>query len=208
MILCHWGPRKLAQQRRPPHCPWGLPRWHTSAGKCRRCNRHSSIPGQGRSPEVGNDNPLQSPRLRNPMDRGAWWATVHGVVAQTHTTVTQGHSPTQLSSPTDKSKRKGRKMWNANLVSSNEKMASLVAQTVKYPPAMRETWIRSPGREEPLEKEMANPLQYSCLKNSMDGETMGLQSRTWLSDFTFFLSKKTTTTKGCLFFFLNQRFLN
>ena len=30
--------------------------------------------------------------------------------------------------------------------------ASLVAQTVKYPPAMGETWVRSVGREEPLEK--------------------------------------------------------
>ena len=32
---------------------------------------------------------------------------------------------------------------------------SLVAQTVKHLPEMRETWVRSPGREDPLEKEMA-----------------------------------------------------
>ena len=37
-----------------------------------------SIPGSGRSPE-GNGNPLQYSCLENPMDRGAWWATVHGV---------------------------------------------------------------------------------------------------------------------------------
>ena len=37
-----------------------------------------SIPGSGRSPEVGNGNPLQYPCLDNPMDRGSWWATVHG----------------------------------------------------------------------------------------------------------------------------------
>ena len=37
------------------------------------------IPGQGRSPGVGNDNPLQYSSLENFMDRGAWWATVHGV---------------------------------------------------------------------------------------------------------------------------------
>ena len=37
------------------------------------------IPGSGRSPGVGNDNPLQYSCLGNPMDRGAWWATVHGV---------------------------------------------------------------------------------------------------------------------------------
>ena len=35
------------------------------------------------------------------------------------------------------------------------KWASLVAQTVKHLPAMRETWVRSLGWEEPLEKEMA-----------------------------------------------------
>ena len=38
-----------------------------------------SIPGLGRSPEEGNGNPLQHSSLENPMDRGAWWATVHGV---------------------------------------------------------------------------------------------------------------------------------
>ena len=38
-----------------------------------------SIPGLGRSPGEGNGNPLQHYCLENPMDRGAWWATVHGV---------------------------------------------------------------------------------------------------------------------------------
>ena len=38
----------------------------------------SSVPGLGRSPEEGNDNPLQDSCLGNPMNRGAWWATVHG----------------------------------------------------------------------------------------------------------------------------------
>ena len=33
----------------------------------------------GRSPGEGNDNPLQYSCLENPMDRGAWWAAVHGV---------------------------------------------------------------------------------------------------------------------------------
>ena len=37
------------------------------------------IPGLGRSPGEGNRNPLQDSCLENPMDRGAWWATVHGV---------------------------------------------------------------------------------------------------------------------------------
>ena len=38
-----------------------------------------SIPGSGRSPGEGKGNPLQYSCLESPMDRGAWWATVHGV---------------------------------------------------------------------------------------------------------------------------------
>ena len=38
-----------------------------------------SIPGSGRSPRVGNGNPLQYSGLRNPTDRGARWDMVHGV---------------------------------------------------------------------------------------------------------------------------------
>ena len=38
-----------------------------------------SIPRLGRSPGEGNGNPLQYACLENPMDGGAWWATVHGV---------------------------------------------------------------------------------------------------------------------------------
>ena len=37
------------------------------------------IPGSGRSPGAGNDNSLQYSGLGNPMDRGLWQATVHGV---------------------------------------------------------------------------------------------------------------------------------
>ena len=38
-----------------------------------------SIPGLGRSPGEGNGYPLQYSFLENPIDRGSWWATVHGV---------------------------------------------------------------------------------------------------------------------------------
>ena len=37
------------------------------------------IPGLGRSPEIGNGNPLEYSCLGNTMDRGTWQATVHGV---------------------------------------------------------------------------------------------------------------------------------
>ena len=44
------------------------------------------IPGFRRSPGEGNDNPLQYSFLGNPMDRGAWRATVHGVAKESDTT--------------------------------------------------------------------------------------------------------------------------
>ena len=37
------------------------------------------IPGSGRCPGEGNDNPFQYSCLENPIDRGAWWPTVHGI---------------------------------------------------------------------------------------------------------------------------------
>ena len=48
-----------------------------------------SIPGLGRSPGEGNGNPLQYSYLENPMDRGAWRATVHGVTRVGHDLVTK-----------------------------------------------------------------------------------------------------------------------
>ena len=49
----------------------------------------SSIPGSGRSHGEGNDKPLQYSCLGNPMDRGAWWATVHGVARVGHDLATK-----------------------------------------------------------------------------------------------------------------------
>jgi len=47
-----------------------------------------SIPGLGRSPRGGNDNPFQYSSLENPMDRGAWQAAVHRVTEPNTTEVT------------------------------------------------------------------------------------------------------------------------
>ena len=52
------------------------------------------------------------------------------------------------------------------------KRDSLVAQTVKRLPAMRKTHIRSPGWEDSPGEGNGNPLQYSCLENSMDGRIL------------------------------------
>ena len=50
------------------------------------CNAgdRDSIPGSGKSPGEGNGNSLQYSCLDNPMDRGAWWAAVHGVARAGH----------------------------------------------------------------------------------------------------------------------------
>ena len=50
-------------------------------GKESACNAGDpgSTSGLGRSPGGGNGNPLQYSCLENPMDRGAWWATVHEI---------------------------------------------------------------------------------------------------------------------------------
>ena len=50
------------------------------------------IPGLGRSPGEGNGNPLQYSCLENPMDRGAWQATVHGVTRVGDNLVTKPQS--------------------------------------------------------------------------------------------------------------------
>ena len=51
--------------------------------ECRKHKDTSSVPEPGRSPGEGNGYPLQYSDLENSMDRGAWWATVHGVTKQT-----------------------------------------------------------------------------------------------------------------------------
>jgi len=55
--------------------PWGLDDKESACNAGDPC----SIPGLGRSPGEGNGNPLQFSSLENSIDRGAWWATVHGV---------------------------------------------------------------------------------------------------------------------------------
>ena len=46
----------------------------------------ASIPGSGRSPGEGNGTTLQYSCLENPMDGGAWWATVHGAAKESDMT--------------------------------------------------------------------------------------------------------------------------
>ena len=64
---------------------------HSSFGKESACSAGDLDlnPGLGRSPEEGNGNPLQYSCLENPMDRGAWQATVHGIVRVGHNLVSK-----------------------------------------------------------------------------------------------------------------------
>ena len=58
---------------------WGFPDGSAVKNPPANAGDMSSIPGLGRSLGEGNDNPLQYAYLGNPMDRGAWQATVQGV---------------------------------------------------------------------------------------------------------------------------------
>jgi len=61
-----------------------------------------------------------------------------------------------------------------------------MAEQIKNPPAVQETWVWSLGQEDPLKEEVAAPLQYSCLKNPMDREAWqtlvqrAINSQAWL----------------------------
>ena len=128
-------------------------------------------------PEEGNGNPLQCSHLGNPMDRGARRATVHGVAkSQTRLSNQNFHSITGVTNfPTNELYFMTIQVLAFStkpvllldfVISPSSQLsrflltrmrfscigASLVAQLVKNPPAMRETWIRSLGWEDPLEK--------------------------------------------------------
>ena len=63
--------------------------------------------------------------------------------------------------------------------------ASPVAQMVKNPPAMQETWVQSLGWDDPLEKGKATHSSILAWRIPWAVQSMGLQSRTRLSDFHF-----------------------
>ena len=111
--------------------------------KASACNAGAlgSIPGSGRSPGEGYGNPLQYSCLENPMNRGAWRATVHRVAK----------SRTQLSDFT----------FTFNFPAGSDGKASAYnAGGLGSIPGLG----RSPGEGN------GNPLQHSCLENPMDGE--------------------------------------
>ena len=64
----------------------GLPRWLRGKEPTCHAGDRRSVPGSRRPPGEGNGNPLQCCSLENPMDRGAWRATVHGLAKELGTT--------------------------------------------------------------------------------------------------------------------------
>ena len=113
-----------------------------------------SVPGWRRSPGVANGNPLWYSCLRNPMDRRAWWATVHGVTKKLgQNLATKQQQITKIKA-------------NFMAFSSYNKRTGLPRWLVlKNLPAgvgdIRDSG-RCPGGGN------GNPLWYSCLENPMD----------------------------------------
>ena len=77
-----WGQESYLFHRVIGKIKWnqGFPAGSDSQRICLQCGRSEFDPGWGRSLGEGHDYPLQYSCLKNPMDRGAWWATVHVVV--------------------------------------------------------------------------------------------------------------------------------
>ena len=88
------------------HCRWIPYQLCGSTGKESACNAGDlgSIPRLGRSPGEGNGNPFQYSCLENSMDRGVWWARVHGSQRDGHDWVT--NTCTQLATQTITQKHK------------------------------------------------------------------------------------------------------
>ena len=72
-------------------CLVGLPLWLSGKELPASAGDVGPISGLGRSPGGGDGNPLQDSCLENSMDRGAWWATVHGVTKSQTQLSTRAH---------------------------------------------------------------------------------------------------------------------
>ena len=81
-------------------CSWkrqpGLPWWLSGKESVCSAGGLGSNPGRGRSPGEGNGHPPQHSYLENSMDRGAWWAVVHGAHKESHMTERLIHTYTHI----------------------------------------------------------------------------------------------------------------
>ena len=106
--------------------------------KASACNARDlgSIPGSGRSSGGGNGNPLQYSCLENPMGRGAWWATVHGV-AKSWTRLSEFSQPVtqctvgenvRRSSPVENSTKVPQKIKNRTTIRSSNSIPGYLSK--------------------------------------------------------------------------------
>ena len=98
-----------------------------------------SIPGSGRSPREENGNPLQYSSLEKPMDRGAWWATVHGI-----TTVGQNLATKQQ-----------QQQWSSN-------HSHLVVLLTRY--IFQNYFLEIPCRQNPIAKDIQVKIIKDCIE--------------------------------------------
>ena len=142
-----------------------------------------SIPGSGRYPGEGNGNPLQYSCLGNPLNRGAWVATIHGSRKESDMTwQLNNNKPNcehlQTTFLKVLSSLRGYVLKNHSILIilkysfylegqikcinfSLKYGASLVAQPVKNLPAMQETWVQFLGRKMPWRRKWQPTLVFS-----------------------------------------------
>ena len=85
----HYGEQYGGSLKPWVELPQGFPRGSVEKNSPASAGDGGSVSGSERFLGDGNDNPLQYSCLGNPMDRGAWQATVHGVAKVGHDLVTQ-----------------------------------------------------------------------------------------------------------------------
>ena len=119
--------------------PWG--RWELDTTQWLHFHFSLSCIGEG------DGNPLQCSCLENPMDGGAWWATVHGSQRVGHNWATSLSLSLSLPLATELTAHQHNKGHIRKTYGT-----SLIAQLVKNPPAMQETLVRFLGQDDCLEK--------------------------------------------------------
>ena len=77
-----------------------------------------SVPGSGRSSGGGNGNPLQNFCLENSMDRGAWWAIVHGVAKESDTLNSRSGKQKSIVSLYTENEKSGKKIMKTVMIAS------------------------------------------------------------------------------------------
>ena len=117
-------------------------------------------PGLGRFPGEGKGNPLQYSCLENPMDRGAWWATVQGATRVGHDLTTEQHHPFLVCVVFAG--------WGCCFFFFSQHKGFPGGSEVKASASNTGGLGSIPGSGRTSREGNGNPLQYSCLENPMD----------------------------------------